>query len=82
MAAPEQNPGLILHPGESTNHQRGVVHGVYFSEPSVVQRNGSETETGEGRSRRNRIVRTGGESISYHCVKGKMEMEAWRWGAA
>lgn len=75
MAAPEQNPELILYPGKSTNHPCDVVHGVYFSETSVVQRNGSETETGEGRSRRNRLVRVGKEGISYHCVKGKMEME-------
>lgn len=59
MAAAEQNPKLILHPGESTNHQCDVVHGVSFSETSVVQRNGSEIETGEGGSRRNRGVRVG-----------------------
>lgn len=76
MAAPEQNPGLILHPGESTNHQCGVVRGVYFSETSVVQRNGSKTETGGGKSRRNRVVRVGKEDISYHSIQGKIEMEA------
>lgn len=76
MAAPEQNPELILHPGEITNHQHVVAHGVYFSETSAMQRNGSETETGEGRNERNRVVRGGKEGISYHCVQGKMEMES------
>lgn len=60
------------------NHQRDVVCGVYFSETAVGQRNYSETETGEGRSRRGRVARAGKEGISYHCVQGKMEMEASR----
>jgi len=49
LATPKQNPELILHPGESTNHWRDAVDGVYFSRVLVVQRRRSETQAGRGK---------------------------------
>lgn len=80
LATPEQNPELILHPGESTNHWCDAVDGVYFSVISVVWRSGSETQNWGGRkrrrlpNRRKRVARAGREDMSYHHAQGRLEI--------